>query len=99
MAKRNLKNDNETWQQASVRFNLVKEEQINMSQESENDVFNENFDIFNERDWMAIAVVMSNAVPENIRIGNRDIDLLHDWTAAYNQYPDKKKSFFYRKKS
>lgn len=98
-----LKNKDEPWQQASVRLNMVEEEEMNESQHSENEALNENrseyFEIFNERDWMAIAAVMPDAVPKNISLGNRDIDLLNDCTVAYHQYPDIKNNLSFMEKN
>lgn len=59
--------------------------------ESENDDSkNDNgiVEIFNERDWIAIAGVMLIELPANIGLGNRDFDLLNEWSAAYYNYPD-----------
>ena len=30
---------------------------------------------------------MPNALPIHVGVGNRDIDLLHNWEAAYYRYP------------
>lgn len=33
---------------------------------------------FDDRDWMAIAAAMPNALPVNVDLGNREINLLND---------------------
>ena len=51
-----------------------------ITEETEIDQDNNNeFDIFDGRDWMGIAAVMPNALPTHVGLGNRNIDLLHNW--------------------
>lgn len=101
--EQNLKNKDETWKSAYQRSNIVEPPQINMSLQpvEDEDEFenNDNEIIFNERDWMAIAAVMPNDLPAYVTLGNRDIDILHDWNEAYHSYPDIKDNTDFIEKS
>lgn len=76
-----------------MNLSMVSESNDDKNFENED---NENVEIFNERDWMAIAEVMPNALPANITLWNRDMNLLNNWNTAYYQYPGMKNdlSFF-----
>lgn len=85
--EQNLENNDETWKSASRRSNIVEPEQINISLHpvEDEDGFenNDNDVIFNDTDWMAIIAV----VPiDLLGLGNRDIDIFHDWNDANHRY-------------
>lgn len=94
-SQQNLKNDDESWKTAFERSGIFLADNLHMSlfspEENEQTVRNDDQEIlFNERDWMVAAAAMPNALPAYVSLGNRDIDILHNWNAAFYKYPDVK---------
>lgn len=102
-----LKGTDESWLAANNRQNNLlrqtnfmvdfeQSESENQNDHLEDD--NENNHFFNHRDWMAISAAMPNALPKHVGLGFRDIDLNHNWKAAFHKYPNLKQEVLFIEK-
>lgn len=73
-----MRYNDETWRNAYHGQHVIQRDQLNMSLASVEGEFNQDVhgdDVFSDRDWMAHAGVMPNALPPHVMHGNREMNI------------------------